>query len=164
MNVKLVSIVLALTCLVFPANVSAKVAILVDTSLLLGDATTGAYAIFYLGSRAGYYDEHAAELPKVGQLIVPTFHDELYAFSKTITFTRELEAQKEDTPEYWRKMAAIEKAGYLKEYLAVFRKKSPSAEVRATLRIDEFKKWAKSNLKKTRHEEVEKYGQIANEG
>jgi hypothetical protein len=142
----------------------AKVAILINSSVVSDDVALTAYAIYYLTARAQYYEEHSAELPKPGEIVPASFDDEFYAFSGAVGLTRELERQKEKVRDYWKIMCAVEQAGFLREYIVVFRKKTPSAGARATLRVKDFLKWAESNLTKVSHDEVDQYGQIKNDG
>lgn len=150
-------------CVSIVSALSAKVSIIVNSSLLFSDPTLASCALIYLGGRAEYYETHPGQLPAPGNVIPPSFGDELIGFEHTIEHTRELKAKKEEIPKYWEKMSAVEEAGFLKEYLVVFRNKQPTAEERTKLKIDDFKTWAKKHLKGVKHDEVERYGIIGNE-
>jgi len=143
-------------------NLGAAISLVLNPAVMFGDATNASCALVFLGGRGQYYDEHADELPGPGEVIAPSFGDELLAFGHVIEHTRELKAQQEKIPRYWEKMSEVEAAGFLREYLVVHRNRVPGDDVKATLKLDAFRAWSKRHLNRIRHDEVDSYGSIAN--
>ena len=143
------------------SSAAAKVVIVLNTDLLSNsDATTSSYAFFYLGSRAGFYNTHPAALPKAGEKFEPNFDEEVFAFTKTLAFTQQLQAKNEVVPAYWQQIQVIARAGFLREYIVVYRKRTASPGEARTIDVAKFKAWALKNLRRIKHDEVDRYGSI----
>jgi hypothetical protein len=84
-----------------------------------------------------------------GEELVPTFEAECSARTTALEVYREMLAERKVKRDaYWQDLAAVHKAGYLREYVWTFHRRPEWSEQDAPPQLERFTAWSRSKLKK----------------
>jgi hypothetical protein len=142
-----------------PEDGGKRIAVVLNDAFRKKDSSEGAFALAYLLIRARQLDTKDAATAMPGATPKPGFAEELEAYTTLLQMAEELREAREKVPAYWRKMQAVQAAGYLREYLVIHRGHAAPADGEP-LQLDAFARWSKKHLRRVNHGEVDDYGSV----
>ncbi len=102
--------------------------------------------LLYVGARSTYRDQHKLTSPSSGE-IVPTFEEEVSARETAAQLYWLTQTSGQQRDRYWETMKKVEAAGFMRQYVWTYLRRSTWPASQAPRNLQAFDNWRRSNLR-----------------